>query len=225
MKYRALTVSREFGSGGGRIANTVAQWLGWKLLDQDIIGRIARAAHVDSRVVKHYDERVDSWLRRINEDAIRGVALAAGRPLAENDIFDAHSMTDLTQKIIEEAYAAGKCVIVGRGSQCILQHKKDAFHVFVYAPLRERLERLKKRLEAGADVEQRLRTVDGERAKYLHQHFGRHWCDPHLYDLMLRSTDDEDASARVIFYAMTGVSYAACEVYASEVINSKREHE
>jgi cytidylate kinase len=208
MKYRALTVSREFGSGGGRIAQIVARWLGWKLLDQDIIGRIARAAQVDSQVVKHYDERVDSWLRRVNEEAIRGVALAAGRPLVEVDIFDAHAMANLTRKIVEEAYEAGNCVIVGRGAQCILQHKHDTFHVFVYAPLRERLARLRKRLESGADAEQRLRKVDGERAKYLHQHFGRHWCDPHLYDLMLRSTDDEDAAARMILFAMMGTESA-----------------
>lgn len=208
MEYRVLTVSREFGSGGGRIAQIVARRLGWKLLDQEIIGQIARAAHVDSHVVKHYDEHVDSWLRRVNEEAIRGVALAAGRPLAEEDIFDAHAMVDRARNIIEEACGAGNCVIVGRGAQCILQHRHDAFHVFVYAPLRERIERLKKRLEPGADVEQRLRTVDGDRAKYLHQQFGRHWCDPHLYDLMLRSTDDEDAAARVILYAMTGAPVA-----------------
>ncbi len=217
MKFRALTVAREFGSGGGRIANIVARRLGWKLFDQEIIGRIAQAAHVESRVVKHYDERVDSWLRRVNEEAIRGVALASGRPLADEDIFDAHAMADRTRNIIEEAYDAGNCVIVGRGAQCILHHKHDAFHVFVYAPLRERIERLKKRLEPGAEVEQRLRTVDGERAKYLRQQFGRHWCDPHLYDLMLRSTDDEDAAARVILYAMTGAPVADQDASAMHV--------
>ncbi|MGB6827863.1 MAG: cytidylate kinase-like family protein [Terracidiphilus sp.] len=217
MEYRVLTVSREFGSGGGRIAQIVARRLGWKLLDQEIIGQIARAAHVDSHVVKHYDEHVDSWLRRVNEEAIRGVALAAGRPLAEEDIFDAHAMVDRARNIIEEACGAGNCVIVGRGAQCILQHRHDAFHVFVYAPLRERIERLKKRLEPGADVEQRLRTVDGDRAKYLHQQFGRHWCDPHLYDLMLRSTDDEDAAAHVILYAMTGAPAVGSEANAAHV--------
>ena len=204
MQYRALTVAREFGSGGGRIANRVAQLLGWKLLDQEIIGRIARAARVDTKVVKHYDEHVDSWLRRFNEEAMRGVALASGRPMGEEDIFDAHTMIDLTRGIVEEAYGAGNCVIVGRGAQCILRHKRDAFHVFVYAPLRERIERLKRRLEPGADVEQRLRAVDAERARYLHQHFACNWCDPHLYNLMLRSTDDEEGAARLIFFAMTG---------------------
>ena len=48
VKYRVLTVNREFGSGGGRIAQTIAGWLGWKLLDRDIIDAIAYAAHVDT---------------------------------------------------------------------------------------------------------------------------------------------------------------------------------
>jgi cytidylate kinase len=95
-------------------------------------------------------------------------------------------------------------VIVGRGSQCVLQHKPDVFHVFVYAPLKERVVRLKTRLEKGADIEQRIRTVDGERAKYLQQFFGKSWCNPHLYDLMISSRADEDSTARAIVYAMNG---------------------
>jgi cytidylate kinase len=95
-------------------------------------------------------------------------------------------------------------VIVGRGAQCILEHKPDVFHVFVYAPLCERMKRLVHRLPAETDIAQRLRTVDEERAKYLHQHFGKSWCSPHLYDLMISSSEDEDATARVVLQAMTG---------------------
>ena len=204
MRFRALTVSREFGSGGGRIANTIAGWLDWKLLDGEIITAIARRAHVDSHVVSHYDERVDSWLRRINEEAVRGVAMASGQPLGENDIFDAHVMTELTRRIIEEAYIGGNCVIVGRGAQCILEHRSDVFHVFVYAALLERIHRLEARLSKGINIEHRIRTVDEERSKYLHQRFGKNWCNPHLYDLMICSHEDEDATARVIYHAMTG---------------------
>ena len=40
----------------------------------------------------------------------------------------------LTRRIIEEAAEIGDCVIVGRGSQCILQQREDTFHVFIYAP-------------------------------------------------------------------------------------------
>jgi hypothetical protein len=75
--YRGLTVSREFGSGGGRIAKIVAQRLHWKLQDRELIEAIALSAHVDSRVVTHLDERAESWLGRINRRAMRGAALAA----------------------------------------------------------------------------------------------------------------------------------------------------
>jgi cytidylate kinase len=197
-------VNREFGSGGGRIAQTIAEWLGWKLLDRDIIDAIAYAAHVDKSVVRNYDEHVVSWLRRINQQAMRSAALAAGLELGESSVFDAEEMVKISEKIIEKAHTDGNCVIVGRGSQCVLQHKPDVFHVFVYAPLRERVRRLKDRLEKGVDIEQRIRTVDAERAKYLQQFFGKSWCNPHLYDLMISSHADEDSTARAIVYAMNG---------------------
>jgi cytidylate kinase len=76
--------------------------------------------------------------------------------------------------------------------------------VFVYAPYRERIERLRKRLEPGANVEQRIRKVDEERARYLQEYFGKCWNNPHLYDLMISSSEDEDAAAQVILFAMTG---------------------
>jgi len=204
LEYRVLTVNREFGSGGGRIAQTIAEWLGWKLLDRDIIDAIAYAAHVDSDVVSHYDEHVDSWLSRINQQAMRSAALAAGLELAENSVFDAEEMVAISQKIIEKAHSDGNCVIVGRGAQCVLQHRPDVYHVFVYAPLKERVLRLRSRLKKGDDIEQRIRTVDGERAKYLQQYWGKSWCNPHLYDLMISSSSDEDRTARAIVYAMTG---------------------
>lgn len=204
MGYRVLTVNREFGSGGGRIAEAIAKRLDWKLLDRNIIDAIAYAAHVPQKVVSHYDEHVDSWMRRFNQQAMRSAALAAGLELREGSVFDADEMVEISQKIIEKAHADGNCVIVGRGSQCVLQHRPDVFHVFVYAPYKQRILRLRKRLENGANVEQRIRTVDGERAKYLQQYWGKNWIDPHLYDLMLCSHAGEEATARTILYAMTG---------------------
>jgi cytidylate kinase len=159
---------------------------------------------VDSQVVRHYDEHVDSWLRRINQQAMRSAALAAGLELGENSVFDAEEMVKISRKIIEEAYTEGNCVIVGRGSQCVLQHKPDVFHAFVYAPYLDRLTRLRDRLDKGIHAEQRIRIVDEERAKYLQQYYGKCWNNPHLYDLMISSRTDEEWTARAILYAMNG---------------------
>jgi cytidylate kinase len=207
MAYRVLTVNREYGSGGGSIAQTIAEWLGWKLLDKDIIDAIAYAAHVDSKVVRHYDEHVDSWLSRLNQKTMHSAALAAGLELGDDAVFDAEAIVKISQKIIERAHTDGNCVIVGRGSQCVLQNNPDVFHVFVYAPIKERIERLRGRLGKGVDIEQQIRTVDEERAKYLQEFYGKKWCSAHLYDLMISSRTDEDATARTILYAMTGEPY------------------
>jgi cytidylate kinase len=202
MDYRVLTVNREFGSGGGRIAETIAKWLDWKLLDAAIINAIAYEAHVDPKVVQRHDEHVDSWLGRLNHQTMRSAALAAGLELAEGAVFNCDAMVQLTKKIVEQAYSEGNCVIVGRGAQCILAHRADVFHAFVYAPHKQRILRLRERLPKGTEAEASLRTVDEERAKYLMQYYGKCWNSPHLYDLMISTRWDEDNTARVILNVM-----------------------
>ena len=152
--------------------------------------------------MSRFDEHVEGWLSRMNRQAMRGAAMAAGVVLQQEKCFDQDVMTDLTRQIIEHAYEGGNCVIVGRAAQCILQSKADVFHVFVYAPLRVRIHRLRTRLEPGAQIEQRIRDVDAERAHYLRLRFGKEWNNPHLYDLMISSGEDEEQTARVIEFAM-----------------------
>ncbi len=213
--YRVLTVSREFGSGGGRIAKIAADRLGWKLIDRELIEAISRTAHVDTSVVTRFDERPESWVGRMNRRAMMGAALAAGVTPAEENCFDRDVMSEMTRKIVENAYDDGNCVLVGRGAQCILQQKKDAFHVFVYAPFCERVCRLRSRLGSGVNIEERIHAVDGERAHYMQQSFGKDWQNPHLYDLMISSREDEEMTAQVILAAMAEVRAPATQVGAA----------
>ncbi|HUN86630.1 MAG TPA: cytidylate kinase-like family protein [Terracidiphilus sp.] len=206
MNYRVLTVSREFGSGGGRVAKAVADALGWKLLDSALIEAIACASHVEPGVVSSYDEHVEGWLARMNRHAMRGAALAAGVVPDAKTCFDPDIMAELTRQIVEQAYTDGNCVIVGRGAQCILQRRRDAYHVYVYAPLQDRIQRLRTRLGPGVNIEERIRAVDEERAHYMKLRFAKAWNNPHLYDLLISSCEGEEATARVILYAMTGRS-------------------
>jgi hypothetical protein len=134
VRYRALTVSGEFGSGAAWIARKLADRLGWRLLDHELICAIAREAHVDTKVVAGYDERPESWLRRFHEGAVRGVAAVGSQAVCEADFFDAREMAEMTKRIIEQAHAEGKCVIAGRGSQCLL-HGKVALQAFLLVGL------------------------------------------------------------------------------------------
>jgi hypothetical protein len=183
--YRALTVAREYESGGDRIAALVAKRLGWKLLDSALIEEIANLAHVDPRLAREFDERVDSWLHRISRRALWHGAFDAVAVLPETAVFDSETMACLARAAIEHAWEMGDCVIVGRGSQCILQQHPDVFHAFIHAPWADRLACARLHTGSATDAAGWIRAIDAERARYVQMNFGRDWRDPHLYHLMV----------------------------------------
>jgi cytidylate kinase len=202
--FRVVTVAREYGSGGARIAQMLADRLGWKLLDRCLVERIAEAASVEPQVAEKYDERLDPWFERLAEVLWRSPGLRGyiSGPVA--DRFDAETVTQLTARLIEEAAEIGQCVIVGRGSQCALQSRKDVFHVFVYAPAEERVARLQAR-EPGltrAQAEEKMETQDRLRAAYVRDHFGQDWRNRHLYHLLVCSGLGEETVVSLILTAL-----------------------
>ncbi|MBV8818045.1 MAG: cytidylate kinase-like family protein, partial [Acidobacteriaceae bacterium] len=190
-RYRVITVARQYGSGGGPIACGLARRLGWELLDQALIARIAKQANVPRRVCEQLDESVDGWLYRLTKLAFgRGglERVANFERLANMDVFDSEAMAALTRKLIEEAAALGNCVIVGRGAQCVLRGRPDVFHVFVYAPVDFRVERVRQELGPERATPEMVRESDRERAAYVKHLYGCEWCDPTLYEAMFSAT-------------------------------------
>jgi cytidylate kinase len=202
--HRVLTVAREYGSGGARIAALVAARLGWKLLDSALIGEIANAAHVDPSLARRFDERADSWMHRLGRHGLWHGAFEGAAALAPGDVFDAEAMAQLTRVVVGQACEMGSCVVVGRGGQCILQHCADAFHVFVYAPWEDKVARVGRRFGKDVDVPELIRAMDEQRARYVRLNFGQDWADRHLYDLLVSSKPGEEAAVSIVLAAMGG---------------------
>lgn len=196
---RAITIGREFGSGGAEVAELLAQKIGWKLVDRDFIDRIAQLAQVSPIEAERCDERVDSWFHRtvkaLWHGGYEGSATSTG---GEAVVFDSDSMARLSRHVIDEAASLGECVIVGRGAQCILQQRRSAFHVFVYAPWPERVERVRQRMGNGIDAEATILDMDRFRESYIRRHFHQEWTDRHLYDLMVNSCVGLEQAAQAI---------------------------
>jgi cytidylate kinase len=200
--YRIVTVAREYGSGGGPIATLLARQLGWELLDNALINKIAKAANVDRSIAQRYDECLDSWLHRLMKNAFSRGSPMAGAPVVKGDSFDAEAMAALSRRLIEEAAGMGNCVIVGRGAQCILQQHKDAFHVFIYAPMRDRVERVREAEQGRRVTASEIDANDKDRAAYVKHHFGCEWRNPHLYHAMFCASAGDETVARAIRCAM-----------------------
>jgi len=200
--FRAVTVSSEFGSGGALIAGYVAETLGWKLLDDALIGEIAYAAQVSTEIVSRYDEHVDSWWRRFNRGGLRSAAICAGIAPDDAQFFDGETEAAIARQIIDKAAHEGDCVIVGRGAQCVLQCCEDVLHVFVYAPWADRVERARRRLASGQDAEGLIHATDRQRASFIQTYYKCDWKNPHLYHLMLSSTLGTEQTGWIIIDAI-----------------------
>jgi len=185
--FRVLTIAREYGSGGAAIGQRVAQSLGWRLLDDDLIKAAARRAKVDFRVARRYDECVDSWWHRINRGGSWSAAIMAGASPDDVQFFDSDALAAITQEVILQAASKGNCVIVGRGAQCVLRGWTRVLHVFVYGPWPERMARVQQRQGGECDAAKLLQSVDRARAASIRRYFGRDWKDPQLYHMMLNT--------------------------------------
>ena len=200
--FRIVTVAREYGSGGGHIAQLLADRLDWKLLDRCLVENIAQAARVEPQLAEQYDERPDPWVNRLVRALWQGGLMRGVMAGPIPELFDADTMASLSQNLIEEAADIGNCVIVGRASQCILQQRSDAFHVFIYAPRAERLRRVRSRHASRAEAELALEARDQERAGLIRRYFNQDWSNRHLYDLMISSKLGEEIALSTILTAM-----------------------
>lgn len=205
MKYRTLTISREYGSGGGEIADIIAKELGWRLVDKDLISEISRTEKISPSEVAAFDEKVDPWIHRITR-TVWGLGADGISVVAPVEMFDAEKAASLAKRIVTEAYNMGNCVIVGRGSQCILRNKPDVFHAFVYARWEDRVRKIQARVKPGIDVPALVRSTDAQRVEYIRVHYKEKWMSPYLYDIMIDSKNENEKTARLIISAMQMVS-------------------
>ena len=208
MQYRVLTVSREYGSGGAEIASIIANELGWKLLDKELITEISRREQLPDKEVAAFDEKVDPWIHRLTR-SIWGLGADGLSPIAPVDLFDAHRAARLAKQVIEEAHKMGNCVIVGRGSQCVLRNKPDVFHALIYARWADRVNRIKTRVAPGTDVDALIRSIDAQRLEYVRLHYNENRFNPFLYDIMIDSKKQPENVARLVISAMKMVPATA----------------
>lgn len=201
MPIRIITVEREYGSGGAKIAELLAARRGWKLWDTNLSAEIARRASVDPHAAELCDERCDPLLHRLFKVFARG---SYERSLAVADApgFDTDHMVALLHRVIEDAASTGNCVVVGRGAPYILRNRDDAFHVFVYASEAEKMRRLLALGKKEKDAAELLRTIDHERSAFIKRYFGGDWPTRELYHLMINAQMGDEKVIETIFHTI-----------------------
>jgi cytidylate kinase len=195
-EMRAVTISREYGSGGGEIAVHLAHRLGWQVIDHAIVERAAHALGTNQDEAEAYDEHAEGVIARLLNDLqyIDPISMAYVPPLGA--VLSDEAYRDAVGRIVRAAAARGQVVIVGRGSQVLLAERRDVLRVRIIAPLEQRIAFVMQR--EGVDRQEAatlIHTKDRERTKYLETVYHREPDDVHLYDLVLNLSLIDPASA------------------------------
>jgi cytidylate kinase-like protein len=107
-------------------------------------------------------------------------------------------------RVIRESAQFGHCVIVGRGAQCLLQGRKDVFHVSIFAEMDERVRNLRgplrRHVPPRADPRAMAEESDNRRAEYVRRYFGKDWKDYRLH-LVINSAVGFEAAVTTILCA------------------------
>jgi cytidylate kinase len=193
---RIITIEREYGSGAAAIAAKLAARLGWKLWDQLLTEEIARLAHCERSAVEKQEERRDPlYYRLLKSFALGSYEGSRGVPV---EMLDADSIVKISEQVVERSANAGNCVIVGRGSQHFLRHRKDTLRFFLYASTQEKVRRLISEGNSQAQAEALAHTVDHERAAFIKEYFHAEWPNRSIYHAMFNTDTGEEAVIQAI---------------------------
>ena len=178
-----VTISRQLASGGAYIGQRLAQRLGYRYVDRDILTQAAAALGLDDeRSLEHLEEQAPGWWDRIAR--VIGVGppdapfVPPPPPVDEGVVLEAE--TGIIRAIADREDA----VIVGRGAPHVLQGRDRVFRVFIHAPKDLRTAEVERvyKLDAAA-ARAMVERSDRNRARFVQSLVQRPWTDACLYDL------------------------------------------
>jgi len=198
-----LTISHQYGSGGSRIARELGRRLGWSVWEKEIVRKIASQYKVSEEYIEAKDERVDSFIERmVGLFGLGGFesAYEVPPPLWLNDA----QLMRMTKSLVEDVAKDGRAIIVGRGGNHILAKRPHTLHVFLFAALPIRSERVMQTegMERAA-AESRIAGMDKLRADYVHTFYHADWRDPATYNLLIDTgVWGEEQTVNMILWAL-----------------------
>ena len=180
MEKKVITISREFGSGGRTIGRKIAEELGIPFYDKELVDQIALESGFAPKFVEEHGEHSPSGSLFSYAFSPQGV------PGIMNGLSTADFLWNIQCNVILQLAEKGPCVIVGRNADYILKDRQDALHVYVFADIPYRAERIVRLYgDSEKTPEQRLAEKD-KRRRLNYQHYtGRTWGQAQNYDICL----------------------------------------
>lgn len=178
-----ITISRQFGSGGRTVGRMVAEKLGIPFYDKELVDQIALESGFAPKFVEEHGEHSPG-------KSIFSYAFAPqGVPGIMNGLSAADFLWHIQCSTIMQLADKGSCVIVGRNADYILKDRKDCLHVFIYADMDYRTDRIVRLYgESEKSPLARLQEKDKRRSVNYQHYTGKTWGAAENYDICLNTS-------------------------------------
>ncbi len=180
-----ITISRQFGAGGKTLGKMIAEELGYTFAGDDVILMIAKEANVSTDWVNSFEKEAGSKMSRMVEKMVsRGLVDRVIKN--ERGYLDETIYLDYLVLIIAKMADEGDVVILGRGSQYILDDHPDASHFLLIDEFDHRVKFLMDHYEMSAGKAIRTVNAEDKRRDTLYRRLGKKDYDnASLYDMVI----------------------------------------
>lgn len=183
-KTFVINIGRQLGSGGRLIGKALADDLGIRFYDREILNLAAQESGFRKELFENTDER-KSVLR-----SVLGMRLPAfgegnlyGNQLSEESLFKFQS--DAILKAAQDQ----SCLFVGRCADYILRHHARLVNIFIAADTDDRIRRICANTGiTPGEARKQIEKVDAARAAYYNYYTGKRWGAAASYHLCINSS-------------------------------------
>lgn len=186
MNQFVITIARSYGSGGRTMGRLLAQELGIKYYDRELLRLASDESGINEALFGKADEKLrNTSLFRIAKRVYNGeIILPDSDDFVSND-----NLFNYQAKVIKELAKEESCVMIGRCADYILKDEKNVVRLYCYAPLEDCIAR-EKALSGLSDKEimKKIQKIDRHRAEYYKYYTGREWNDVRNYDFCLNTS-------------------------------------
>lgn len=183
MIYKYITIEREYGSGGTKIAREIAKQCGIPCYGREILEMVAREQKVSVEEIDRYEETVTNSL--LYTLYLLGKAQGGDNNMLtkEGHIFLAE------QNIIARLADNGAAIFLGHCASEALRERSGVLRVFIKSNAEDRTARIIEEYQIPENqVHDTIRRFDKKRANYYFANTAKKWADSENYDLVLDSS-------------------------------------
>ena len=184
-KHYCICIGRKFCSGGRNVAALIADELGIKVYDRDLLKKAAQNTGFSEQF---FDEADEEKTRK----GLRGLFLnhLSSNGLTSNYLSN-ESIFNMQSDAIRHIHEQEDCVFIGRCSDYVLRESDRLLNVFIASDMDDRVARVLRHADEGMTESKALsfiEDIDRKRSSYYNYFTGRTWGDPAVYDICLNSS-------------------------------------